>query len=255
MRAQQEAFTNNQPSPEFLNSFHSLRNSTLSQWEREKNFARQRANSFSGEGKKGFTLAEVLITIGIIGVVAALTIPALVASYQERVFITAYKKAYTDLTQAFTMAITEEELIPRSTQFDTTATESEWSAMKKKFRVQKECALNDLYSCWEDADQVCTGVCGMGAPHIAFSLSFIDVSGRSWAQYSYNENIYLVDTNGFKSPNKFGQDRWMFTLVRGGIRIDNGLPEQVKPLVEDQLTSNYWCHHAPCYYHSWLYEK
>lgn len=34
--------------------------------------------------KKGFTLAEVLITLGIIGVVAAVTIPALVTTYQKR---------------------------------------------------------------------------------------------------------------------------------------------------------------------------
>ena len=32
--------------------------------------------------KKGFTLAEVLITLGIIGVVAAMTIPTLIANYQ-----------------------------------------------------------------------------------------------------------------------------------------------------------------------------
>lgn len=33
---------------------------------------------------KGFTLAEVLITLGIIGVVAALTMPALVANYKKQ---------------------------------------------------------------------------------------------------------------------------------------------------------------------------
>lgn len=34
--------------------------------------------------KKGFTLAEVLITLGIIGVVAAMTIPTLVSKSQQR---------------------------------------------------------------------------------------------------------------------------------------------------------------------------
>ena len=36
-----------------------------------------------------FTLAEVLITLGIIGIVAALTIPALITKYQDKVTITA----------------------------------------------------------------------------------------------------------------------------------------------------------------------
>ena len=35
--------------------------------------------------KFGFTLAEVLITLGIIGVVAALTLPSLVTNYQKQI--------------------------------------------------------------------------------------------------------------------------------------------------------------------------
>ena len=40
-----------------------------------------------------FTLAEVLITLGIIGVVAALTIPTLIQKYEKQVYITQLKKA------------------------------------------------------------------------------------------------------------------------------------------------------------------
>lgn len=43
--------------------------------------------------KKAFTLAEVLITLGIIGVVAALTMPVLIANYKNKVFITKTKKS------------------------------------------------------------------------------------------------------------------------------------------------------------------
>ena len=38
--------------------------------------------------KLAFTLAEILITLGIIGVVAALTIPALIVKHQKKVFAT-----------------------------------------------------------------------------------------------------------------------------------------------------------------------
>ncbi len=38
--------------------------------------------------KNGFTLAEVLITLGIIGIVAAMTMPALIANYQKKVLVT-----------------------------------------------------------------------------------------------------------------------------------------------------------------------
>ena len=48
---------------------------------------------------RAFTLAEVLITLGIIGVVAAMTIPSLINSYQHKVLETQFKKAYAILYQ------------------------------------------------------------------------------------------------------------------------------------------------------------
>lgn len=50
--------------------------------------------------KKAFTLAEVLITLGIIGVIAALTLPGLIQGYRKKVTETALKKAYSQLSQA-----------------------------------------------------------------------------------------------------------------------------------------------------------
>ena len=47
----------------------------------------------------GFTLAEVLITLGIIGIVAAMTIPALITKYQKQVAATQLKKHYSQLNQ------------------------------------------------------------------------------------------------------------------------------------------------------------
>ncbi|MBQ8167804.1 type II secretion system protein, partial [bacterium] len=46
-------------------------------------------NNLITSAKRGFTLAEVLITLAIIGVVAAMTIPTLVANYQQRSWDTA----------------------------------------------------------------------------------------------------------------------------------------------------------------------
>lgn len=48
-----------------------------------------------------FTLAEVLITLGIIGIVAALTIPVLYSKYQQKVTETRFERVYSDLTKAF----------------------------------------------------------------------------------------------------------------------------------------------------------
>lgn len=50
--------------------------------------------------KRAFTLAEVLITLGIIGVVAALTMPTLIANYQKKATVTKLKKFYSLMNQA-----------------------------------------------------------------------------------------------------------------------------------------------------------
>ena len=54
--------------------------------------------------KIAFTLAEILITLGIIGVVAAITIPTLITSYQKQVTVTKLKKVYSTLSQAIERA-------------------------------------------------------------------------------------------------------------------------------------------------------
>lgn len=51
-----------------------------------------------------FTLAEVLITLGIIGIVASLTLPSLIQKYHEKQRVVQLKKAYSVLQNAFLMA-------------------------------------------------------------------------------------------------------------------------------------------------------
>lgn len=62
------------------------------------------------EIKQAFTLAEILITLGIIGIVASITIPALVAKYQEFVFKTKWKNLYSKISNAYIMTRNELEI-------------------------------------------------------------------------------------------------------------------------------------------------
>lgn len=55
--------------------------------------------------KNAFTLAEVLITLGIIGVIAALTLPSLIQDYREKAQVARVKKFYSVFSQAYTMAL------------------------------------------------------------------------------------------------------------------------------------------------------
>lgn len=59
------------------------------------------------KGFRGFTLAEVLITLGIIGVVSALTLPSVITKYKRQNAETRLKKFYSVINQALQMSVAE----------------------------------------------------------------------------------------------------------------------------------------------------
>jgi len=61
--------------------------------------------------KNGFTLSEVLVTLGIIGVVAALTLPAVITNYQKQATVTKLKKAYSEMYQAVNLSINDNDVV------------------------------------------------------------------------------------------------------------------------------------------------
>ena len=85
----------------------------------------------------GFTLAEVLITLAIIGVVAAMTLPTLVNKYQDRVNETRYKKAVSMLSQAVQLSMAEVDSPGNMTNTDL------WNC-KDKNDIQANSRLEDF---------------------------------------------------------------------------------------------------------------
>ena len=58
-------------------------------------------NLLPTKARLGFTLAEVLITLGIIGVVAAMTIPNLIANYRAHQLSSRFLESYSIIQQVF----------------------------------------------------------------------------------------------------------------------------------------------------------
>ena len=63
--------------------------------------------TYSPRKRAAFTLAEVLITLGIIGIVAAMTMPALIANHKKSEVETKLKKIYSVMNQAIMMSVAE----------------------------------------------------------------------------------------------------------------------------------------------------
>ena len=95
-------------------------------------------------GKKvAFTLAEVLITLGIIGVVAAMTMPALVANITERV--NSYRQA--NIAYKVTKAMDEMRgLGLLATQYS--STDAFVDELQKHLKIAKRCDANHITECW-----------------------------------------------------------------------------------------------------------
>ena len=79
-------------------------NKTLSRISKFTSFTKKFNPLPEVEGKCGFTLAEVLITLGIIGVVASLTLPSVVTNYQKKRTVNKLKSTYSILCNAIQMA-------------------------------------------------------------------------------------------------------------------------------------------------------
>lgn len=180
--------------------------------------------------KKAFTLAEVLITLGIIGVVAALTMPSLMANYKKSVAKNQFKKTYSTLTNAFNQTVQDlgESVDCSDESYTSEACKELWNEFVKNLNVVKYCET-DAYA------QGCVpnyspenfpwtqGCGGFSAPQIKEKQpAAVLADGSIIFPYGWQKTLYPgigFDINGFKKPNVGGQD--VFSL---GISNKSGLP-------------------------------
>ena len=176
---------------------------------------------------KAFTLAEVLITLGIIGIVAAMTMPSLVANYQERVIVSQLKKVYSTLSQAIKMAESEYGEISEwpLKDGDMNSTNTIYTYYIKPYlNITKEC--KNSAECFSQYNiqmaQYYTFQLNDGSM-IALDLNNKDENPDSLFTSYGIKNVTLrnfisitVDVNGDKKPNKSGEDVFRFFVTQKG---------------------------------------
>lgn len=191
-----------------------------------------------------FTLAEVLITLGIIGVVAAMTMPALIANYKEKEVITKAKKDYSLLMQAFSLAQADSgTLNDYSTLFLAGSTSDDVAKELSKYitggylclsksneKLCKDLKYRILYSSYKNkygsvnppaiilpdngvlfvslSSYKCvpTATSGVLVDSNGDIIYNSDGSASMWYDTRNNCGSIVIDVNGAKNPNKFGYD-------------------------------------------------
>lgn len=184
--------------------------------------------------KQAFTLAEVLITLGIIGIVAALSIPTLIKDYKRAVSITKLKKTYSVLQQAIQRTVAD-NLGYSTVNFSDGDTQSmiNWYNyyLKPNLRIQKDCI--DTERCWHSAGVTKklngntaiwdSGQKGIGGNIIVFRTFdnvYVNLDGAVATDIQNNFGVNMdesglvlhVDVNGDEGPNVIGQDIFVFVF-------------------------------------------
>lgn len=161
-----------------------------------------------------FTLAEVLITLGIIGVVAAITITPLIQKYQEKVWITQLKKHYSLIQQAYKMAQNEYGTLDTWDTDNNSDTKNVLYYFKNYLEIEKYCGIQVDAGCWLNvsAKGFDNKMALISPDRHAWMSKAILKDGSSIAMYMVGPASfdYFVDINGKKGPNCAGKDIFNF---------------------------------------------
>lgn len=159
--------------------------------------------------KFGFTLAEVLITLGIIGVVAAMTIPSLMTTFQKRETVSKLKSTYSIISQAIKLSENDNGELET---WDYTLDSEQWVSTYLKNYMKMSPAYVDNNWTFLNGSKVNNW---SNAKYALMNGVFIIfyVNSYSGAGNFIKQGVWMyVDLNGNKKPNRMGHDIFVMSI-------------------------------------------
>ena len=201
--------------------------------------------------KRGFTLAEVLITLAIIGVFAALTLPTMIANHQKKVYVVQLQKAVSTLEQGFKMMMADDAVdkLQYTSVFELTLDSENGECQSTDYNNDEACTkffdawkkyfnISDIstnhYTEWksldgsqydDDLDDYYFIKLLDGTYMIPLMLLCDDSDITVTIVGEENINILgsvYVDVNGEKGPNTYGRDVFHLYVQPDGILVGMG---------------------------------
>lgn len=181
--------------------------------------------------KQGFTLSEVLITLGVVGVVAVLTIPGVMKNYHNRLYTTQLQKVYAQVTDAVQSIMNDEHV---DNFYETSAggenvcnentkecTKGLAYFLQNYFKITKSDCLNETESCLSNNYR---SVGGTSIPTISGNHYAVQtITGAVIGGFYNNANkctSLFVDVNGTAEPNVAGRDVFAMDIRSNGTIAD-----------------------------------
>lgn len=185
--------------------------------------------------KRAFTLTEILITLTIIGVIATITIPALIHHINKTTTVAKLKVANNMLVQSFSLA--DSELGASGIIDSSNASTKEWFTERISNHIRLVRTCYDKAGCWHKGTTMLNG----SAPYYDKgeqgigdnNATFITANGFQFNIDGYNSSdlknkmginnatdgvVIYIDINGSKKPNIIGKDTFVYVYV-----IDRGI--------------------------------
>ena len=175
--------------------------------------------------KKAFTLAEVLITLTIIGVIAAMTIPNLLQKWEDQHTVSAVKEVYSILNNAIKMAVAENGPVgdwPDKTTNSIYNQNANYiiDVLKPYLKFSKICYSSNGcmgadyknfygdsgWGYWSEANTY-----GKAMLKNGMAVSFARIGYGDSAKKTYWK--ITADINGKKGPNRYGYDVFLFVYT------------------------------------------
>ena len=188
--------------------------------------------------KIAFTLAEVLVTLGIIGVVSAMTVPTLMQNYQRQSYVTQLHKVYNEVQQASLRYMTDKNAINLREAGLVTQTEMA-NFTHTYFKVVSDCGHTVSAPCFptsyrsQSGTEAATNNASWGAASsvvLASGASIIidypNVYTKTVNGVTSHYGHMLIDINGPKGPNIGGRDMFYAEFYDdGSIDVAGATPE------------------------------
>lgn len=170
----------------------------------------------------------MLVTLGIIGVVSAMTVPTLMQNHQRKTYVAQLHKVYTELQQAFIQYMNDHNAVNLSEAGLTAANaNSAKDFLHTYFKVITDCS-DGYHPCFSDDYRSLDGTktdslddklsgnghCSVIASGVSICIFPIALQNDNDLELSLGK--ILVDTNGVQGPNIGGRDTHFFRFYADG---------------------------------------